>query len=55
MILNNLSDSTCIDDVVKKYVNGAPPADAGNDEADVECDIDGTPFGMSTLELWGLE
>jgi hypothetical protein len=46
-----VSDSTCIDQVVNKYINGEPPADVGNDEADVECDIDGTPFGMSMLQV----
>ncbi|PVF98673.1 hypothetical protein CPB86DRAFT_784504 [Serendipita vermifera] len=37
-------NSTCIDEVVRKFVNGSPPADAGNDEADVECNVDRTLF-----------
>ncbi|PVF98672.1 hypothetical protein CPB86DRAFT_797119 [Serendipita vermifera] len=44
------NNSTCIDEVVKTFVNGSPPADAGNDEADVECNIDGTLFAqLATL------
>ncbi|KAG8833956.1 hypothetical protein FRC20_002506 [Serendipita sp. 405] len=38
-------DSTCIIDVVKKYIAGTPPDDAGNDEADVSCNPDNTIFG----------
>lgn len=37
-------DSTCIDEVISKYVRGTIPEDAGNDGPDVECDINANPF-----------
>ncbi|KAG8790101.1 hypothetical protein FRC19_004519 [Serendipita sp. 401] len=39
------NNSTCIVDVVKKFIAGMPPDDAGNDEADVTCNIERTIFG----------
>ncbi|KAG9024090.1 hypothetical protein FS842_005530 [Serendipita sp. 407] len=39
------NNSTCIFEVVKKFVDGTPPDDAGNDEADVTCNIEQTVFG----------
>ncbi|KAG8843757.1 hypothetical protein FRB91_003106 [Serendipita sp. 411] len=39
------NNSTCIVDVVKKFIAGTPPDDAGNDEADVTCNIERTIFG----------
>ncbi|KAG8773581.1 hypothetical protein FRC15_001922 [Serendipita sp. 397] len=39
------NNSTCITDVVKKFIAGTPPDDAGNDDADVTCDIEQTIFG----------
>ncbi|PVF95173.1 alpha/beta-hydrolase [Serendipita vermifera] len=32
--------STCIDGIIRNFVNGQPPRDARNDEADVECSPD---------------
>ncbi|PVF95174.1 alpha/beta-hydrolase [Serendipita vermifera] len=32
--------STCIDEIIRKFVNGQPPRDGRNDEADVECSPD---------------
>ncbi|CCA67084.1 hypothetical protein PIIN_00919 [Serendipita indica DSM 11827] len=43
--------STCADDVVRKFIRGTPPADSGNDEADVICDVDITPYGP-VPEAW---
>ncbi|PVF95168.1 hypothetical protein CPB86DRAFT_788354 [Serendipita vermifera] len=37
--------SSCLDDVIKKFVGGQPPRDARNDEADVECSPDQDFFG----------
>lgn len=38
-------DSTCISNVVRSFLRGTIPADAGNDEPDVECDINSSnPF-----------
>lgn len=36
--------SACMDDVIRNYVNGNPPKDAKNDEAEVECNPDVEPF-----------
>ncbi|CAG8626012.1 13715_t:CDS:2, partial [Acaulospora colombiana] len=35
--LGHGSVSACMDDAIRKYLNGTPPRDAGHDEADVEC------------------
>lgn len=37
--------SRCIDNVVQKFIRGQPPKDAKNDEADVVCTVDSTPYG----------
>ncbi|CAG8625997.1 13714_t:CDS:2, partial [Acaulospora colombiana] len=42
--LGHTSTSTCMDDIIRKYINGTPPQDAGNDEADIECRPDSIPF-----------
>jgi hypothetical protein len=34
-----------MDDVIKKFINGSPPKDAKNDEADVECTPEQDQFG----------
>jgi hypothetical protein len=34
-----------LDDVIRKYLDGKPPKDAKNDEADVECSPDKDLFG----------
>ncbi|CCA72949.1 hypothetical protein PIIN_06904 [Serendipita indica DSM 11827] len=38
--------STCIDDVVRKFVRGTLPNDAGDNHADVVCDADLTLYGL---------
>lgn len=43
-------NSTCVDNAVKRYVNGEPPSDKGNDEADIVCDVDRTPYGSIPQE-----
>ncbi|CCA72947.1 hypothetical protein PIIN_06902 [Serendipita indica DSM 11827] len=43
-------NSTCIDEVVRKFVRGIPPNDAGNNDADVVCDVDMTPYGPPPAE-----
>ncbi|KAG8804161.1 hypothetical protein FRC17_006033, partial [Serendipita sp. 399] len=37
--------SSCIDNVVRNYLNGNPPKDSGNDNEDVACTVSQTVFG----------
>lgn len=35
---------------MRKFVRGIPPNDAGNNDADVVCDVDMTPYGPPPAE-----
>jgi hypothetical protein len=39
-------DSTCTSNIIKQYLQGTIPADKGNDDPDVVCDVDHGPFDL---------
>ncbi|PVF95170.1 hypothetical protein CPB86DRAFT_711744 [Serendipita vermifera] len=43
-VLGHTITSTCIDGIIRNFVNGQPPRDGRNDEADVECSPDQQPW-----------